>query len=242
MTTVKTKTNLQTVFINIDDSGKLSKYEKVAVYGGIVFFSKLEKSKFITQYKNIINDIKCKYCYNDKDKCIKRCPELKSTNLRANDKRRILNYIKRYFTFAIIVDNSKIYDHILNNTASKGRYLDYALKIIIKEIIKKLIITKKINSNEPIKIIINIDEQTTKSNGYYNLKDGIIEELKYGVLNYNYAKYYKPIIYSDLEVDLKYQHSNMSYTIQAADIIAGTVRRNILNDKESFVDLLKKLP
>ena len=29
-----------------------------------------------------------------------------------------------------------------------------------------------------IRLVINIDEQTTKTNGYYNLRDGILEELK----------------------------------------------------------------
>jgi len=40
---------MQEIYINLDDSGKLTKKEKVSVYAGIVFLSKQEKDKFITQ-------------------------------------------------------------------------------------------------------------------------------------------------------------------------------------------------
>ena len=32
----------------------------------------------------------------------------------------------------------------------------------------------RLNSDLPIKLVINVDEQTTKTNGYYNLRDSII--------------------------------------------------------------------
>ena len=49
----------QTIYINIDDSGKLVDSEKVSIYAGLVFTSKKEKDKFITQYRSIIQNIKC---------------------------------------------------------------------------------------------------------------------------------------------------------------------------------------
>ena len=72
---------MQEVYINLDDSGKLSVHESVSVYGGILFLSKKEKDKFITQYRSIIKDIKCKYCSN-KDNCNKNCPEIKRSEER----------------------------------------------------------------------------------------------------------------------------------------------------------------
>ena len=50
----------QIVYINIDDSGKLVDSEKVSIYAGLVFISKKEKDKFITQYRSIVKDIRCK--------------------------------------------------------------------------------------------------------------------------------------------------------------------------------------
>ena len=38
---------MQEIYINLDDSGKLTKKELLSVYGGIVFLSKKEKDKFI---------------------------------------------------------------------------------------------------------------------------------------------------------------------------------------------------
>ena len=51
----------QEIYINMDDSGKLSTHEQVCVYGGLIFLSKKDKDKFITQYRSIIKDIRCKY-------------------------------------------------------------------------------------------------------------------------------------------------------------------------------------
>ena len=241
----------QEIYINLDDSGKLTCKETISVYGGIVFLSKGEKDKFITQYKSIIKDIRCKYC-SIKNKCNNMCPEIKNTNIKPTDKRRIMNYIKKYYVIGLIIKNNEVYNHIKENKAAKGRFTDYAIRRLIKETIKNLIEMKKINPLNSIKLIINIDEQSTKSNGYYNLKDGLMEELKYGIINYNYGKKLRPIINSDLDIKLSYQNSGKSYVVQAADLLAGTIRRktldslkdnkNKINNLDEFVDFKIILP
>ncbi len=220
----------QEIYINLDDSGKLSKKEKISVYGGLVFTSKKEKDKFITQYRSIIENIKCKYCRSNKDTCLNKCPEIKNTNVLNKDKRRVMNYIKKYYVVGLIIENAKVYEPILENKGAKGRFLDYSLRRMIKEIIKDFIKNKSINPNKPIRLIINIDEQPTKNNGYYNLRDGLIEELKYGISNYNYSQIITPILFSNLKVVLKYQDSKHSYAVQAADLLAGTIRQNAIID------------
>ena len=236
---------LQTIYINIDDSGKISKKEDFAVYGGIIFLTKSEKDKFITQYRSIVNDIKCHYCPLRNNSCNNNnCPELKHNNLKNKDIRRIINYIKKYILTACIINNEELYDYIINNKASKGRYNDYALRRTIKGIISTLINNHLINPDRPINLIINIDEQSTKSNGYYNLKDGLLEELKYGITNFNYAKTYKPIINSDLSITLTYQKSDKSYVVQAADLIAGTVSKHMIlasSNPKAFQKIMKYL-
>ena len=111
---------------------------------------------------------------------------------------------------------------------------------MIKEIIKSLIESNHIDPNKPIRLIINIDEQSTKSNGYYNLHDGLIEELKYGIVNYNYSRKFTPIIFSKLEIRLSYQDSGKSYVVQAADLLAGTIRRKCLDNKNNISQELSK--
>lgn len=233
---------MQVIYINLDDSGKLCKKELVSVYGGLVFLSKREKDKFITQYRSIINDIKCKYCIN-RDNCNKKCPEIKNTNIKASDKRRIMNYIKKYFIVGLVISNKNVYSHIIENKAAKGRFLDYSIRRMIKEVINNQIINKKLDSKDSLKVVINIDEQATKSNGYYNLHDGLVEELKYGISNFNYGGSYNPIVYGDLDVVVTYQDSGKSYLVQAADLVSGTIRRIILNaleEKDNVNDVLNK--
>ena len=233
----------QIVYINIDDSGKLVDSEKVSIYAGLVFISKKEKDKFITQYRSIVKDIRCKYCKEDITICNsnKSCPELKHNMLKAKHNRQLMNYIKKYSILCCVINNYKVYPNIKFDTASRGRFLDYSLKLLIKQTIKGLIKENRINPNLPIKLVINIDEQTTKTNGYYNLKDGIIEELKYGIYNYNYGIYNTPIVNSELEVEVCYQKSEKSYLIQASDLIAGTVRRLYLNNIENALEFLKRI-
>lgn len=220
----------QEIYINIDDSGKLTPKEHISVYAGVVFLSKLEKDKFITQYRSIVNEIKCKYCKN-KENCNNECPEIKNTNIKNSDKRRIMNYVKKNYIVALIVRNDSVYKHIINNKAAKGRFMDYAIRRLIKEVIKEYINTSEIDPYKQIRLVINIDQQITKNNGYYSLKEGLLEELRYGITNFNYASKIKPIIHADIEIILTYQDSKRSYLIQAADLLAGTVRRKSLDNE-----------
>lgn len=209
----------------------------------MVLLSKEEKDKFITQYRKIISEIKCNYC--SKEKCDKKCIEIKNTNIKPKHKRRVMNYIKSYYTIALIINNDGVYDYIINNKASKGRYIDYTIRRLIKSVVEELIKDKKIDPHKNVRLIVNIDEQSTKSNGYYNLKDGLTEELLHGISNFNYNAVYKRILFKKLEIVLSYQDSGKSYLVQAADLIAGTVRRkskeNIetkrnINDNLDFID------
>lgn len=233
----------QILYINIDDSGKLVDTKRVAIYAGLVFTSKKEKDKFITQYRSIVQNIKCKYCNQDITICKSNrdCPELKHNMLKAKHNRQLMNYIKKYSTICCIINNDKVYPNIKSDTASRGRFLDYSLKILIKHVVKNMIKEKRLDPNLPIKMIINIDEQTTKTNGYYNLRDGIIEELKYGIFNYNYGYFNTPIINSDLEVNVCYQKSEKSYLIQASDLVAGTVRRLYLDNTNNLLEFSKRI-
>lgn len=110
---------------------------------------------------------------------------------------------------------------------------------------KFLISDEKIDPNKPIRLIINIDHQSTKSNGYYNLHDGLIEELKYGIVNFNYSSLIKPIIYFDLDILISYQDSGKSYIVQVADLLAGTIRKKAIEELDgmnSLADLFIVLP
>lgn len=248
----KTYTQTLTIYIFMDDSGKLTNKEKVSVFAGISFTEKYEKDKFNRQYKSILNNIKCNYCSLSNEKCQgTNCPEIKSFNIKNADKRRLINLCKQHFTYAVVINNQKTYPNILNSKASRGRYTDYTQKMIIKKIISQYISNGTINTSQDLNLVIRIDQQSTKSNGYYSLKESIYEELANGIYNFNYNVRHNPIIFGKLNVDVEYMDSKKVYSIQASDIIAGKVRSTVLhsnNDKElnqkldSFLKLKLFLP
>ena len=54
---------------------------------------------------------------------------------------------------------------------------------------------------------------------------GLYEELKVGFINYNYSLKKNPIIKGDLNIVITYLDSCKSYVVQAADFLAGTIRK-----------------
>ncbi len=207
------------IYLTIDDSGQLSKRDNIMTFGGLIFLDSLKINTFLNDYKNIINSLKRKY---------PKYQELKHSNLKYKDTKKLINLINNYLTFAVIIDNNKIYKSILKNPKSKGRYLDYAIKMIVKKIIKELINDNIINPYFNLIIKIYIDESTFKSNGYYNLKDSIYEELKNGMHNIKNNTNFSNLIYGNLEVLINYVDSYSNYLIQASDIVAGFVRKSYI--------------
>lgn len=241
---------MQDIYINMDDSGRLVKGEPaelVFVYGGVFFLSLAEQENFARQYKALVDSIKPKYCSDFKknnniqsnfclthnhQNCKYVCPELKSNMLEPTDRRRLLNFIKKYDTSVAVVSNHKVKDYIFDNKASKGRFKDYIIKREVKKIIENLISQNRIDSNSPVKLILNLDEQSTVSNGYYDLESSIREELQFGVLNYDYGISFPPIL-SSVTVKVKYKNSYYNYPVQAADLLVGEVRHCYYNYLQS---------
>lgn len=240
------KEKTQIIYINMDDSGRLVKGEPnelVFVYGGVFFFSLKEQENFSRQYKALVNKIKPKYCKDFKldlslnnkfcsthyhKNCKYTCPELKSNMLKPHDRRRLLNFIKKYDTSVAVVSNYQLKDYIFDSKASKGRFKDYVIKREVKKIVENLISQNRINSKQPVELILNLDEQSTISNGYYDLESSIKEELQFGILNYDYGINFPPIL-SSVKVNVKYKNSYYNYPVQAADLLVGEVRHCYYN-------------
>lgn len=224
------------LYFYIDDSGKISDSEEYSGFAGILFLSSSSKSEFSNKYKSILKRISCKYCSLNRDSCSKNCPEVKGSIIRPGDRRWLLNLSRQFYTFGVRITNSKLYPTIRSNKASKGRYTDYAIKRVIKEVIQDLLSKYIISADDEICINIYIDEMTTKSNGYYTLEESIIEELYHGISNFNYGCYFTPILKGDPKVNIRYQESDKQVGIQMADILANTLikeaKKKKANDRE----------
>lgn len=229
--------------LSLDDSGKLNSNEKFTVYAGLAFYTNDGRDEFIRKYKSSVHDIRCLYCRQNEDSCNKKCSELKSNGNISNEHRRqLLNHIKHEYTYAIVIDNSKIIrKEILNDKRCRGRYIDFAHKRIIKAIFMDFISKKIINPQDDINLYLFYDEQPTVTNGYYDLESSIKEELLYGIHNFNYNCYFQPILTGTLNVTLRYYDSRNHYDIQAADMLAGTIRHIMINEQFSYEDRISKI-
>lgn len=209
------------IFIVMDDSGKLNSNENSCIFGGLFFYSSKDYMNFINKYKSVIDSIKCKYCDQTINNCDNNCIEIKgTTRISPKDRRRIFNLIKKENNYGVFIDNKKVYKAIMDSKSSRGRFCDYAQKRVIKEIVLYSIQNKKIDVNKPLHLYIKIDESKTKSNGYYNLKDSIYEELVNGIINYDYGMIHTPILKNGLKISAKNYDSKKHFGIQSADIMS----------------------
>lgn len=228
----------QLLYVSLDDSGKLNKKEKYLVYAGLFFTNKKELERFKAVYKSIRNNIAKKDIYQNID-------ELKGHTLESKDRLRLLRYIYKFNTAGLIVDNSQITKKdILISKNTKGRYRDYVIKLLIKDIIIHLIKEGKLNPHKKLTLIINMDQESSKTNGKYKLDEGIYEELIKGIINYNYGFTSIPILFNELTIKIYSQNSKDSIIIQASDLIANNIWRNMIKTGEinSGINVLKKFP
>lgn len=214
---------MQEVIFFFDDSGVLHKnaQEKYFVYAGYVFTN-----------RDVLNDAKRKYIHANKKlkKALGRTDELKAANLKSKHKRSLFNTVKEYASAAAVVDIDKVYDYILSSKKSICRYKDYVLKRCIKDKLKRLIADGIISKSEDITISIYIDEQLTATDGYYDLRDSIMEELKYGIANFDYGIRHPHIFEADVKVNIEYCDSSHNYMIQASDILANRIWHSYINN------------
>ncbi len=213
----------QDVYFFFDDSGVLHKKEpsRHFVYAGYVFTSKKE-----------MEEAKRKYIHANKAirKVLGRNDELKASNLKPKHRRSLYNVVSSFETVSGIVNIDRIYDHILSDKKSICRYKDYVLKRCIKAKLEELIRKGKLTHDDDINIQIFIDEQLTATNGYYALHDSIVEELQYGVNNFDYGTYHPPVFQSNVNAVIKYCDSSKYYLIQASDILANRIWNSYKNN------------
>ncbi|CDZ74854.1 hypothetical protein ING2D1G_0695 [Peptoniphilus sp. ING2-D1G] len=207
---------MQEIFVFIDDSGVLHRNanDNIFVYAGYIFLSKSTKEAARNRYKKINRKIKQSIHRND---------ELKGCNIDNKHKRALFNAMRKEYSCHLKVDIDKIYNYILNNKNSIVRYKDYVLKRLIKTIIEKFIKNGEIDANKPIKLMISIDEQLTATDGIYDLKQSIYEELVYGIVNFDYGRNFNPILHGDCELTVSFCDSKNNYLVQASDILANRI-------------------
>ncbi len=78
------------------------------------------------------------------------------------------------------------------------------------------------------------DEHTTATNGRYELREGLEQELKLGTYSMNYDKFFPPVFKKMRQVTLKFCDSSSVTLIRATDIIANRIYYATLNKEPEY--------
>ena len=222
----------QKVYFFFDDSGVLHQKEASGyfVYGGYVFTSREE-----------LDVAKHKYIHANRllKKELSREDELKAAGLKPKHKRALFMSVREYESISCSVEIGRVFSSILSDKKSICRYKDYVLKRCIKAKLLDLIKQGRIRADESISIEVNIDEQLTATDGYYNLQDSIKEELQHGIHNFDYGTFHKPVFEAEVDITIRYCESKNYYLIQASDILANRIWTSFRTGKR---ELLNSIP
>lgn len=211
------------IFVYSDESGVFDKiHNDKFVFGGLIFLGKDNK------------DIACRK-YSAAEKSIyKSNPDLSGKEIKASgvsnsDKNKLYRSLNNYYKFGVVVDQLEVLDRIFTSKKDKQRYLDYAYKIGVKHAFKSMIGQKIIDPDKVENIYFFVDEHTTATNGRYELREALEQELKSGTYNHDWRIFYEPVFTRLKNVDVKFCNSSTVTLVRAADIIANKIYYISLN-------------
>lgn len=203
------------IFIYSDESGVFDKiHNEYFVFGGLILLGKDSKEEWERLYRNAEIAITPKYQQNQ---------ELKASVVSNKDKGKLFRSLNKCYKFSVVINESKVHEEIFKNKKSKQRYLDYAYKITVKKALQDVINKGIINPNEVENIYFFVDEHTTATDGKYELREALEQELMVGTFNYHYSAFYEPIFPDLKSLSLEYCNSEKKRLVRAADIIANRV-------------------
>lgn len=213
------------IFVYADESGVFDvKNNEYYVYGGAIFFSKLEKDNANRKYLNVEKEIKNNYSeYFGK--------ELKANVLDSKIKNKIFRSTNNIIKFGVVINQKNVKEKIFEHKKSKQRYLDYAFKMGLKNCFLELKKKEKIVKEEIKDIYIFVDEHTTATDGKYELRELLLQEFKYGTFNMNYEIFYEPLFPTMGNLNLQYCDSNKQALIRLADIVANRIYGSCFNEE-----------
>lgn len=223
------------IYVYSDESGVFDKnHNDIFVFGGLIVLGTDSKEEWSRRYSAVEKVLR------DKKECGKGF-ELKATNVTNSEKGKLFRSLNNCYKFGVIVNQNKVSNNIFDCKKSKQRYLDYAYKIAVKRALEKLIKDNIIEPKEIKRIYFYVDEHTTATNGCYELKEALEQELRYGTYNYNYSTFYHPIFTELNEVKLEFCNSKSKLLVRAADIVANKIFYLAKTDKPQELQFIKNM-
>lgn len=205
------------LFVYSDESGVFDYvHNDYYVFGGLLFIGKDKKDDAARKYIAAEKAIASSGIYDE------GC-ELKASRITNKDKGKLYRSLNQYYKFAVVVKQQKILKSIFSNKKSKQRYLDYAYKIGLKQLLMFLLSENILTDGDVGTIRVYVDEHTTATNGRYELREAMLQEYKYGTYNYSWNRFYNPILPRLTGLEVKYCDSATTTLIRAADVVANRV-------------------
>ena len=210
------------LFIYSDESGVFDKHHnEIYVYGGLIFLGKDQKDTYARKYMAAEKSLRgAKYTSED---------ELKACKISNKEKGKLYRSMNGAIRFGVIINQRNVLDRIFQSKKDKQRYLDYAYKIGLKKAIQKMIANGILDKNSIDNVFLFTDEHTTATNGRYELREGLEQELKNGTYNMQYDKFFPPVFETMGSISLENCDSRKITLVRAADIVANRIYYMALN-------------
>lgn len=230
------------IYVYSDESGVFDKkHNDIFVFGGLAFLDKNSRDIATRKYIKAERDIRYGKNYNQNT-------ELKASVITNKEKSKLYRSLNQYYKFGVVINQKRVFDRIFESKKDKQRYLDYAYKMAVKSFFNHLIRNQIINKNDEINIFFFVDEHTTATNGRYELREGLEQELKRGKYSLDYSYWY-PSVFDNLRIlNLDFCNSSSKTLIRAADIIANNIyykakiKDNSIFDNNNHLLHIIKLP
>lgn len=212
------------IYVYSDESGVFDvKHNSLFVFGGLLFFGKEDKDVFTRKYSHAETVLR-------NNKSVEKGYELKAIKISNTEKYQLLRSMNNVYKFGVVIHQEKIRPEIFDNKKSKQRYLDYAYKIALKKALKTLALRGVYKKEDVDKIHIFVDEHSTATDGRYELREAVEQELKIGTFNDNYNHFFPPLFPKASGVDLQYCDSSKFLLVRSADIVANHLFYRATND------------
>lgn len=216
------------IYIYSDESGVFDKdHNEIFVFSGLIILGEKEKFKISNQYIHAEKEIRKAGEYT------KGC-ELKACILSNKHKGKLFRSLNKCHKFNIVIKQSSCLTSVFADKKTKQRYLDFAYKLAVKKALEKMLRDNIIHEEDIECINFYVDEHNTATNGRYELRESLEQELKIGTHNWNYDTFYPAIFPNIKSINLAFCNSQKQTLIRAADIIANRVYYYALNDRNKI--------
>ncbi|MCR4763082.1 MAG: DUF3800 domain-containing protein [Lachnospiraceae bacterium] len=223
------------LYVYSDESGTFDHvHNHYYVYGGLIVLGSENKSKWEHRYAAAERTVR-------ENAKLSRDSEIKGNNVTAKQKAALFRSLNKCYKFAVVVDEHRVFERIYASKKDKQRYLDYVYKITIRRALENLIQEARLCVDDVENIYFFVDEHSTATNGRYELREALEQELKSGTYNYSYTKFFKPLFPDMGSVCLEYCDSKKKLLVRAADIVSNKILHMANDDDLPKVSSLQNM-